>query len=296
MSASAAIELIDVYKSFGEKRVLTGATLTAPVGSVVGLLGKNGAGKTTLLKCALGLLRPQQGQTLVFGQPAWTLAAETKARLGYVPQTALLYPWMAVGQIVDYTASFYATWNQRSVDDVLLRWRLDRADRVGKLSVGQQQRLAIVLALGHDPELLVLDEPAAALDPEARREFLDLLLEIAARGKTVLLSTHITSDLEHVAERIAVLQDGRIRLDEELDALKERVARLHVHARQPLPLEVNVPGMLRVERAEGEPHEMLLAVERTSPALVAELTRRWSATVEVEPLNLEDIFLELTRV
>lgn len=296
MSESAAIELIDVSKAFGEKRVLTGVSLTVPTGAVVGLLGKNGAGKTTLLKCALGLFKPQRGEARVFGQPAWTLGASEKARLGYVPQTPLLYPWMRVGQIVDYTASFYPRWNHDYVDGLLRRWRLPRKDLVGPLSVGQQQRLAIVLALGHEPELLVLDEPAAALDPEARREFLNMLLEVAAGGRTILFSTHITSDLEHVAERIAIVQDGRIRLCEDLDALKDRVKRLHIHARSALPVEVSVPGMLHVERSAAEPNEMLLSVERASDALVDDLSQRWGAAVDVEPLNLEDIFLEVTRV
>lgn len=286
------LTLDHVSKAFGSKYVLEQVSLAIPAGSVVGLLGKNGTGKTTLLKCALGLLKPHGGSIHVFGEPAWTLSGATKARIGYVPQVPALYPWIRVRQIVDYQASFYPRWNDELIDGLLVEWNLNPEEKVGPLSVGQQQKLSILLAIGHEPELLVLDEPAAALDPEARRNFIRTVLELVGRGRTVLFSTHITSDLERMADRIVILERGRISIDEDLDRLKERTKRLHITASEPLPSHFAVPGALRFERNGSE---ALASVPNASPELIRELERRWPVTVEVEDLSLEDIFLELTR-
>jgi ABC-2 type transport system ATP-binding protein len=286
------LDLGDVTKRFGSKTVLNGLSLALPAGSVTGLLGKNGAGKTTLIKCALGLLKPQSGRIDVFGEPAWTLSGAAKARIGYVPQVPVLYPWMRVRQLVDYQASYYPRWNDALMDRLLREWELDPKARVAPLSVGQQQKLSILLAIGHEPDLLILDEPASALDPEARRSFIRALLDLVGQGRSVLFSTHITSDLERVAERIAIVQDGRIQINDELDGLKERIKRLRVVARTSLPAEFTVPGALRIERNGAE---ALISVSDASPSLIADLESRWPVSVEIEDLNLEDIFLEVTR-
>lgn len=219
----AAIELRGITKSYGEKAVLKGLDLSVPKGSVVGLLGTNGSGKTTLIKCALGLIRPHAGQVRLLGEDAWTLSAEAKMRIGYVPQVVNLYPWMKVRHLIDYTAAFYPNWNHGLVSQLVDQWELPLNDRVGPLSVGQLQRVAILLALGHEPELVVLDEPAASLDPLARRQFLQMIIDLAEPGRrTVLFSTHITSDLERVADRVAILKSGRIAWHGLLEDLKEQ--------------------------------------------------------------------------
>ncbi len=217
------IELQGIVKSYGKKDVLTGLDLAVPKGAVLGLLGTNGSGKTTLIKCALGLIRPQQGTARLLGEDSWTLSAEAKARIGYVPQVINLYPWMKVRHIIDYTAAFYPNWNLDLVARLMTQWSLTANDRIGPLSPGQLQKLAIVLALGHEPELLILDEPAASLDPLARRQFLQMIIELAEPGRrTVLFSTHITADLERVADRVAILKAGRIAWDGLLEDLKEQ--------------------------------------------------------------------------
>ncbi len=286
------LTLTNVCKSFDSKRVLDQVSLAIPPGSVVGLLGKNGTGKTTLIKCALGLLKPQSGRIHVFGEPAWTLSDAAKARIGYVPQTPALYPWMRVRQIVDYQASFYPHWNDELIDGLLAEWNLDPSEKVGPLSVGQQQKLSILLAIGHEPDFLVLDEPAAALDPEARRNFIRTVLDLVGKGRTVLFSTHITSDLERIANRIVILERGCVAIDEELDRLKERIKRLHITSRDPLPSAFAVAGAARCER---NGTEALVTVPNFSPDLLREIESRWTVQVEVEDLSLEDIFLEVTR-
>jgi len=285
------IDIRQLEKTFASKRVLQGVDLQLPAGTVLGLLGQNGSGKTTLIKCALGLLRPTAGQATVLGDDAWHLSADSKARLGYVPQEVVSYPWMRVRQVIAYTAAFYPTWNQPLVDDLCRRCQLPLEDRVGPLSVGQLQTLGIVLALGHEPDLLVLDEPVASLDPSARRHFLRTLLEIVDQpNRTVLFSTHITSDLERVANRVAILRDGRITFHGELDELKERVKRLHIASRHDLPQSFAVPGALRcvVEGAAA-----MVSVADFNGPLVDQLRKTWDADVTVHDLNLEEIFVEM---
>jgi ABC-2 type transport system ATP-binding protein len=287
----AAIVISDLSKSYRKRSVLHGVNWSVPTGSVVGLLGKNGAGKTTLIKCALGLLRPEVGTSRVLGQSAWTLDAATKARLGYVPQTAGLYAWMRINQLVAYTAAFYPRWNGKLVDSLLEQWELSPEQRIGSLSVGTQQKLAIILALGHEPDLLVLDEPAASLDPAARRDFLKAVLGVAADGtRTVLFSTHITSDLERVADRVALLKEGRITYDGELDALKDSLKRWHLTGAADLPANLAVPGAVRTS-VDGA--QALVTVRGATPAVMHEAEARYGVAIAVEDLSLEDIFLEL---
>ncbi len=218
-----AISIKNLTKDFGSKQALRGVDLEIPIGATVGLLGANGSGKTTLIKCSLGLLRPTTGECQLLGESAWSLSASAKARLGYVPQVINLYPWMRVAELIQYTASFYATWNPELTDRLIKEWELPLNDRVRTLSVGQKQRLAILTAVAYQPDLLILDEPAASLDPQARRQFLQLLVELSEpEQRTVLFSTHITSDLERVADYVAIMKEGKIAWFGSLEALKER--------------------------------------------------------------------------
>src|SRR4051812_5017987 len=200
---------------------------------------------------------------------------------------------MRVRQLINYTAAFYPRWNDRLVGRLLYEWELNAEDKVGLLSVGTLQKLAIVLALGHEPKLLVLDEPAASLDPGARRDFLRTLLEIAGQGeRTILFSTHITSDLERVADRVAILRAGKIVYHGELDELKDSVKRLHVTSDRPLPPSFWVPGAVQ---AKVEGNEALVSVREIQPQVLEDIRRDYGASVGVQDLNLEDIFLELHR-
>ncbi|MCA9059627.1 MAG: ABC transporter ATP-binding protein [Planctomycetaceae bacterium] len=291
----AIVSMNDVTKQFGSHIVLDGVNLSIRPGTVTGLLGRNGAGKSTLLKCALGIQRPQSGMITTLGESAERLSATAKARLGYVPQDINLYAWMKVYQIIAYTKAFYPRWNDQLANHLLDTWQLDRHQRTGTLSTGQTQSLAIILALGHEPDLLVLDEPVASLDPSARRQFLATLLDVAVSGeRTILFSTHITSDIERVADQIAVLQDGRVTWNDELSALKETVKRLRIRTTGILPDDIRkLPGLLSCT-ASG--NGAMVSVRDFHPQLPQQLRDQWQADVDVEDLNLEEIFLELHHV
>jgi len=278
-------------RTFGRTEVLRSVDLCIQRGMVVGLLGTNGCGKSTLLKCLLGLLRPTGGSARLFGEDPWALSGPAKARLGYVPQDVKLYPWMTVSQVISYTSAFYPHWDHVLTEELLQRWELPRHHRVGPLSPGQLQKLGLILALGHRPELLILDEPVAALDPIARREFLKSLLEVTQDEQhTVLFSTHITSDLERVASHVALLKEGSVAMFEDLDAVKDRVKRLRISATTALPSTFTVTGALRTE-VDGP--TALVAATNVTDQMLHDLKARWHADVVVEDLNLEEIFLEL---
>lgn len=275
----------------GTKYALSNVTLSIEPGTVLGLVGANGSGKSTLMKCLLGLLRPTAGTSQIFGEDSWDLSAAAKARIGYVPQEITSYPWMRVRQVIAYTAAFYPNWNPSFVDELCRRWHVPLEDRIGELSTGQLQSVGIVLALGHEPDLLVLDEPVSSLDPAARRQFLRTILEmLEGHERTVVFSSHITSDLERIANRVAILAHGHLRFHGEVDELKEHVKRLRIAARHELPEDFRVPGALRCE-VNGA--SATVSVTNFDEALVDTMRREWDADVSVHDLNLEEIFVEM---
>ncbi|WP_431100646.1 ABC transporter ATP-binding protein [Roseateles noduli] len=273
----------------GQPGVLAGLDWTLAPGQVVGLLGRNGAGKTTLLETLLGLREPQAGEVRLFGQPALTPDDALRARLGYVPQQAALFEDFQAGDLLRYFRSFYTRWNDAKVDGLMSRWEIPRDRRIGQLSQGQQQRLSIIRALAHEPDLLVLDEPVASLDAAGRRDFLrELVDQVLDRGTTVLFSTHILSDLERVAFNVAFLSRGRIALQAPQDALADEV-RLLAGPLGRLQAAVDAHGGQVLSRRDlGEqPRWLVRFPEGKLPQV--------DAALRCEALSLEDLFLELTQ-
>lgn len=198
--SNVRIQVSKLCKSFARHQVLRDVDWSIAAGTVVGLLGTNGSGKTTLIQCLLGLLRADSGSVMIDGNDAWDLSAGVKARIGYVDQRPKFYPWMNGSDLLKYVGSMYPHWNADLCATYAKQWDVPLAKPFGKLSPGEQQKIAILTALGNEPDLLILDEPVSSLDPLARRAFLRSLLEIARdENRTILFSTHITSDVERVA-------------------------------------------------------------------------------------------------
>lgn len=293
MNETACIDINNAVKFYRRAPVLKELSLQIPRGSVFGLLGVNGAGKTTLIKCVLGLLKMNGGRISVLGDDPWRMSSQTKARIGYVPQSDRIYPWLTVAEVIRYIGSFYRTWNQDLVGRLCREWRIDPAQKYGALSEGEAQKVAIILAMGHEPELFVFDEPVASLDPAARRQFLKTVLEtVLDRDCTVFFSTHITSDLERIADHVAVLKGGRIDFNGELGQLKDEVKRLRVVSKAPFDGKLTGDGILYQE-VKG--NEAYLTVRGFDDQVCRQLEQDHRARVSVEDLNLEEIFLELNR-
>lgn len=280
-------------KSFGDRQVLHDLSFKVEPGDVIGVLGKNGAGKTTLLELVLGFSQASTGDVRVFGQESHRLPADLKARVGFVPQQDELLEQLTVRDQLRVIASFYSNWDDALIARLCSEWSITLDARIKKMSVGERQKLSILLAFGHRPELLILDEPVASLDPLARRQFLEQLVELSASGeRSIVFSSHIVSDIERLANKIWILKDGRFDWQGDLDSLKESVVRIHLRSPQPLPSDLKVPGALSM-RIEST---FATAVVRDwTEASHAQIERQSGATVEVEALGLEEIFLELNR-
>jgi ABC-2 type transport system ATP-binding protein len=262
-------------------------------GDIIGVLGKNGAGKTTLLETLLGFSLPSRGSVAVFGEDALQMSAAAKARIGFLPQQDELFGMLNGKQHLAIVSAFHASWDRALIERLVAEWSVPLTRRIDSLSVGERQKLAVLSALGHHPDLLVLDEPVASLDPIARRQFLQQLFTLAENDRrAVLFSSHIVSDLERAANKVWIVKDGRLHWQGELDALKESVVRLHVRAREPLPPDFGIPNALATRTAG---NSATASVAQWQPGLADELAKRLDASVEVEALGLEDIFLELHR-
>ena len=282
-----ALKVEALQRRYGSRTVLSSVDLTVEPGQVVGLLGGNGAGKSTLMQCALGVLECHGGSAQVFGEDVRSLSDTVRARIGYVPQEHDLFLWATVRQVLDYFRAMYPRWNTSRVEALLDRSSLDPAQRVSRLSPGERQRLSVVRALAHDPDLLVLDEPVAALDPGARRAFLRELVERNVdAGTSVLFSTHIVSDLERVAADVALLHKGRIRLRAPLDDVLEQACRITVARHAALPDEVTVID----EGTHEDGRRSIVAL--VAPAMQEALLSR--TDIAVERLGLEDLMIEVT--
>ena len=289
--ADAVLQVSQLSKSFAKREVLRALDWNVPAGRVIGLLGRNGAGKTTLLRCLLGLSPIDEGEVRLFGAPMTEPGGERMHRVGFVPQTFDLFPWMKVRAYLDFTAAFYARWNAPLTDRLLGEWQLDPKQKIGQLSQGQRQKLAIVRAIAPEPDLLVLDEPVASLDPQARRAFMAELLELMrAPGKTVIFSTHITADLERADADIALLRDGRIQFTRPLAELRTHLRRVVLSRAAGWPHTPVVAGLLKAT-VKGERAELLVE-DPTLDSLDA-LAAREQATLQIETPTLEDLFVEL---
>ncbi len=291
--SETALSLKEVSKKFGSKEVLKSIDFAVPAGTIMGVVGKNGAGKTTMIKCLLGLLKLDSGQARVFDDDSWNLSLETRQRIGYVPQVMTGFRWLSVKGLLEYTGSFYEFWNTEKVNSLVSEWELDPEAKISTLSVGERQKLSIILAMGHEPDLYIFDEPVAGLDPVARRKFIKQLIDLnISKNKTMLFSSHITSDLERVAADIALLKNGEMVFMGDLASLQERVRRVHVQAQQdlpdPLPLSNVVSSTVNRTAATA-------IVDGVSDEEILGLEQKLSARITVEQLNLEEIFLELNR-
>ena len=221
------IEARGLIRFYGGTRGVAGLDLDVPEGTVMGLLGLNGSGKTTAIKLLLGHLVPNSGTVRVWGEDPVELYAATRSRIAYVADEAELPHWMTLKEGMELYASYFPQWNADNADDLIKRFALPMDQRFSTLSKGQKRRFFLCLAVAQQPDLLVLDEPAGGLDPVIRRDFLDLLMELrSARDVTILLSSHILSDVERIVDRVAFIHEGKCLLQDELETLKSRVKRL----------------------------------------------------------------------
>ena len=287
-----AMRFENLYKSFKDKKVLKGISAQTNTGDVIGLIGLNGTGKTTLLETALGFCPPTAGTAYLFGKESSAgLDEDTKKRVGFVPQQDELLDNINGERYLNLISEFYANWDYALVDRLSAEWDVPMKSLINTLSVGQRQKLSIISSLGHNPELIVLDEPVASLDPLARRQFLKELVEIASdHNRTIIFSTHIVSDLERVASRVWLMKDGLIAIDEPLDTLKEKSARIHLPPGKEIPADFLNDELIFHRHESGS---NVLIFRNWNEDQQTKLNQAVGIHLAPEWLSLEDIFLEI---
>jgi ABC-2 type transport system ATP-binding protein len=276
---TAVIEANGLGKRYGRKWALSECTLAVPAGKVVGLVGPNGAGKTTLLHLCVGLLQPSAGSISVLGGRPGTTSTQL-ARVGFVAQDTPTRAGFSIADHLRFGRWMNPSWDAKLAEERIERLGLDPRQKAGKLSGGQRAQLALTLAIAKRPELLVLDEPVASLDPLARREFLQGVIAVVAdSGTSVILSSHLVADLERVCDYLVVVVDSRVQVAGEIDELLASHYRLTGprHDRDALPGDQQLIEESHTDR------QSTLVVRTNAPIL----DPAWT----VEPLNLEDLVL-----
>ncbi len=290
---SLMIETRNVNRMFGCTYAVQNLNLQVRRGSIYGFLGRNGAGKTTTIKMLAGLIWPDDGEIEVCGVSPRNFTAEHRQKIGYVSEKQMLPPSMRVGKLIEFCSKLYRDWDGRLVDRIVNQFRLPLDKKVKILSLGGTRQLSILLALAQKPDLLLLDEPAGGLDVVARREFLDQILDLIREdGKTVFFSSHLLGDVERVADEIGIMDQGKLKISEPLDRLKETVKQVRFHGFANGCETFELPHTFRVKKDGGE---VLATLRVEDENTLRQLAAKYHCQYEIRPLSLEDIFVEIVR-
>ncbi len=219
MSSNKIINVSDLKKSYGRKEVLKGVTFSAQSGQIIGLLGPNGCGKTTLIKILTGLIKDYDGVVRVDNEEP---GAYTKSIIAYLPEKSYLPDWMRPIDALEYFSDFYKDFDRSKAEKMLLRFGLDLKQKLKTMSKGQQEKLRLALVLCRKAKLYILDEPLGGVDPAARSHILDLIMENHEKDSTILISTHLISDVEYIFDRVLMISNGTAVIDSHVDELREK--------------------------------------------------------------------------
>ena len=288
------IQMNDVSKRFGSIVALQNVSLAVPPGTVCALLGANGAGKSTAIRILLGLERPDAGQTEVLGMNSQTHPLEIRRRTGYVSDQPPLYDWMTVEEIGWFASGFYPSGYTEAFSRLVTGFDLPAKSRIKTLSKGMKAKVALSLSLAHRPDLLILDEPTSGLDPLVRREFLESMVDVAAEGRSVLLSSHQVSEVERVADSVVILLNGKVACVERLEDLKNDTTEVTLTLKDDQAEPPQIPGsvLAHVQFC----HEHLFMIRDLDFDHLNSLCRQAGiALPQVRKPNLEDILLTMLR-
>lgn len=296
-----AISFSSVRKTFGEITALNEVDFAAPSGAVTVLLGPNGAGKTTTVRLTTGAMTADFGAIRVLGLDPMVSGDEVRARVGVVPPKPAFYDQLSGRENLAFAATIFEA-NESEAESAAARFGIDHAldQDVGGYSTGMRTRLALARAVLHDPEVLMLDEPTAGLDPESARSVLDLIAEMAGRGRTIVMCTHLLHEAEGIADHLVLMEDGEVRTSGNPAALTNRymadpIVIIDAEERETLRFISELDGVLSM-REEGAMHITLDSTDRI-PDIVIELVKRGVRPTRVEPLRptLEELYFEMQR-
>lgn len=296
--APVVLNMQSVSKKYGSVAVLEGLSLSARQGEVFGFLGRNGAGKSTAIRLLMGITRLDAGSIDLFGQPLRQDLIGIRQRIGYVAQDQNMYPWMTPNVISKFVRGFYPRWDQVRYQQLLSDFALPPKRRIGTFSGGMKAKLALTLALATRPELLILDEPTAGMDPVARREFLDLVREQTMRdGASTFFSTHLIDEIEAVADRIGIVENGRSIYEGGLEPLRNGIGTWSVSMSEYVP--GSMPGEFARQRlrvlSEGERRGRWVVVLQFSEATLASHEIMLNSGWRHDSMSLEDVFIAMVE-
>jgi ABC-2 type transport system ATP-binding protein len=288
------IKVENLVKYFDGRCVLDGISFNVPRGCIYGLLGRNGAGKTTIIRILLGLEPATRGKTFLLDTESTNLAPKVRGRIGCVAEGHNLIQNYKVERLIKLCKDLSLQWNDESFGHLIETFRLPMDRKVRDLSMGMRAQLNLSLAMAIEPELLILDDPTLGLDTVARRQFLELAIEVIQKqDRTILFCSHILSDVERIADRIGILTAGKLVVDCPLEQLKERVKKLRVIFGDSVPANLYLTEIIN-QQIQGR--EMVITVANWNKQKQAILeTFKPSSCTEI-PMSLEDIFIECTRL
>jgi ABC-2 type transport system ATP-binding protein len=292
---AAVIRTEKLTKFYGSHRGIVDVDLEVDKGEVFGFLGPNGAGKTTTIRLMLDLIRPSSGKLELFGLDAQRDSVAIRRRIGYLPGDLHLYERLTPREFLRYFAALRGLDGLGEGEQLAERFELELDRPIKALSKGNRQKVGLVQAFLHRPDLLLLDEPTAGLDPLVQISFNELLREVAADGRTVFLSSHILSEVQRLADRVAIIREGSLELVEAVDTLRARAfVRVEATFAKPPP-EKAFAELAGVRELERRGPVVVLALEGSADPLIKALARHEVLALDSHEADLEDFFLALYR-
>lgn len=288
---TSVFEATSLTKKFGDTIALNSVTLSLGAHRVIGLIGRNGGGKTTLIQHMIGLYLPTEGTCETLGRACDQLGANELSRIGVVHQENRFFEWMTVKQHLRYVSSFYEIWDRDLEAHLLRELELETSARVGNLSSGNIQKLGIILAVCHHPELLILDEPVSGLDPIARETLLKFLMTLLAEDEnTIVISSHILRDIEKIVDWVVCLDEGTVKADKSLDDLHQTYVKWTVTGNN-LPQQFSEPYILS-QTVNGVQAQLIV---NQALGNADQFKQVYQADITSQSLNLDQLFPILIR-
>ena len=290
----AMVQINDLTKYYDGRCILDDINLNIPQGCIYGLLGRNGSGKTTIIRILLGLEPPTRGSTALFGVDSFHLSAQQRGCIGYVAEGHNLIQKYSVGKLTNLCRSLAIDWDQTLYEHLLQTFNLPKERKINKLSAGMRAQLNLALAMAVNPQLLIMDDPSLGLDTIARRQFLELAIDlIQKKGRTILFSSHILSDVERIADRIGILRAGKLIVDCSLTELKQRVKKFRIIFPDAAPADLHLNDIIQ---QQNDQREMTLTVANWNAQKQTFINTFNPESCSEIPMSLEDIFIECSQI
>ncbi|WP_144394258.1 ABC transporter ATP-binding protein [Pleionea sediminis] len=287
------VSIESLSRQFGNKNALNNVSLNIQAGQVFGIVGENGAGKTTLIKHLLGLYKAQQGSVKIFGLDPVESPEQVLSRIGYLSEEPDMPAWMTVSELLNYTASFYPSWDMTYANELIDMFEVSPNKKVKDLSKGQKARVGLCLAQAHRPDLLLLDEPSSGLDPNVRNDILAAIIRtVVDEGRTVIFSSHLLEEVERVSDHLLMLSHGHVLLSDSMDNVLTQHHRFVINKTFNELTTQNLPPIIR---SDSNGKECVIDVFGDKQAIEAELAAQGSKVLSYKSMTLNDIFVARSK-